>query len=104
MKKYNLILLKKQQKSQHCQQVKFISTNILTGEEILSSDQSRIIEQAKFTYSPLHKVFEKQTITTERQGKQHVEVEVLKSNIPKLTIKDMITENILTDKAKNELN
>ena len=32
----------------------------LTGEEILPSDQSRIIEQAKFTYSPLSKAFEKQ--------------------------------------------
>ena len=29
----------------------------LTGEEILPSDQSRIIEQAKFTYSPLRKAF-----------------------------------------------
>ena len=32
----------------------------LTGEEILPSDQSRIIEQAKFTYSPLGKAFGKQ--------------------------------------------
>ena len=32
----------------------------LTCEEILPSDQSRIIEQAKFTYSPLGKTFEKQ--------------------------------------------
>ena len=32
----------------------------LTGEEILPSDQSRIIEQAKFTYSPLDKGFEKE--------------------------------------------
>ena len=31
----------------------------LTGEEILPSDQSRIIEQAKFTYFPLGKAFEK---------------------------------------------
>ena len=31
----------------------------LTGEEILPSDQSRIIEQAKFTYSPFVKGFEK---------------------------------------------
>ena len=30
-----------------------------TGEEILPSDQSRIIEQAKFTHSPLGKAFEK---------------------------------------------
>ena len=29
----------------------------LTGEKILSSDQSRIIEEAKFTYSPLGKAF-----------------------------------------------
>ena len=31
----------------------------LAGEEILPSDQSRIIEQAKFTYSPLGNSFEK---------------------------------------------
>ena len=31
----------------------------LTGKEILQSNQSRIIEQAKFTYSPLGKAFEK---------------------------------------------
>ena len=37
----------------------------LTGEEILSSDQKQIIEQAKFTYSPLGKAFEKQIKTTE---------------------------------------
>ena len=35
----------------------------LTGEEIFSIDQSIIIEQAKFTYSPLGKAFEKQTNT-----------------------------------------
>ena len=29
----------------------------LTGEEILQSDQSRIIEQVTFTYSPLRKSF-----------------------------------------------
>ena len=29
----------------------------LTGEEILPSNQQRIIEQAKFTYSPLGKNF-----------------------------------------------
>ena len=32
----------------------------LTGEEILQSDQSRITEQAKFTYYPPVKAFEKQ--------------------------------------------
>ena len=29
----------------------------LTGEEILPSDQGRVIEQARFTYSPLGKAF-----------------------------------------------
>ena len=32
----------------------------LTGEDTLSSNQQQIIEQAKFTYSPLGKAFEKQ--------------------------------------------
>ena len=51
----------------------------LTGEKILSSDQSRIIEQAVFTYSSLSKSFEKQIKTIEEQGKNHVEaLEVLK--------------------------
>ena len=31
----------------------------LTSEEILPADQNRIIEQGKFTYSPLGKAFEK---------------------------------------------
>ena len=35
----------------------------LTGEEILPSNQKKIIEQAKFIYSPLGKAFEKQTKT-----------------------------------------
>ena len=33
----------------------------LTGEEILPSNQQKIVEQAKFIYSPLGKTFEKQT-------------------------------------------
>ena len=37
-------------------------TVYLTGEEILPSNQKRVIEQAKFTYSPLEKAFEKQII------------------------------------------
>ena len=32
----------------------------LTGEEILPSNQKQMIEQAKFTYSPLGRAFEKQ--------------------------------------------
>ena len=36
----------------------------LTGEEILPSNQQQIIEQVKFTYSPLRKALEKQTKAT----------------------------------------
>ena len=44
-----------------------------TGEEILPSNQQQIIEQAKFTYSPLGKAFEKQTQTIEDQGKKQAD-------------------------------
>ena len=42
----------------------------LTSEEILSFNQKEIKEQAKFTYSPLEKAFEKQTKTIEDQGEK----------------------------------
>ena len=42
----------------------------LTGEEIPPSDQRKLIEQDRFTYSPLGKASEKQTKTTENQGKK----------------------------------
>ena len=45
----------------------------LTGEEILPSNQKQIIEQAKFTYSPLGKAFEKQIKIIEDQRKKQVD-------------------------------
>ena len=48
---------------------KFDKYQYLTGEEILPSNQQQIIEQAKLSYSPLGKAFEKQTKTIENQGK-----------------------------------
>ena len=48
---------------------KFNKHEYLTGEEILSSNQKQMIQQAKFTYSPLGKAFEKQIKATEDQGK-----------------------------------
>ena len=45
----------------------------LTGEEILPANETRIIEQAKFTYSPLGKAFEKQMKTIEDQRIKQVE-------------------------------
>ena len=44
----------------------------LTGEEILPSNQQHVIEQAKFTYSPLGKAFEKQTKTIKEQGEKQL--------------------------------
>ena len=45
----------------------------LIGEEILPSNQQQILEQAKFTYSPLGKAFEKQIKTMEDQGKKQID-------------------------------
>ena len=44
----------------------------LTGEDILPSNQQQIIEQAKFTYSPLGKAFEKQIKTIDDQGEKRI--------------------------------
>ena len=53
----------------------------LTGEEILPSNQKQITEQAKFTYFPLGKAFEKQIKTIEDQGKK--QIDTLKTLKPK---------------------
>ena len=45
----------------------------LTGEDILPSNQQQIIGQAKFTYSPLGKAFEKQIKTIEDQGEKQID-------------------------------
>ena len=59
----------------------------LTGEDILPSNQQQIIEQIKFTYSPLGKTFDKQIKTIEDQGKKQVDaLNTLKSD-NKITIK-----------------
>ena len=47
--------------------------NIL-GEEILPSNQSRIIEQVKFRYSALGKAFEKQAKANKEQGKNKLKL------------------------------
>ena len=60
-----------------------------TGEDILPSTQQQIIEQTKFTYSPLGKAFDKQIKTTEDQGKKQVDaLNTLKSD-NKITIKNI---------------
>ena len=51
---------------------KFNKYEYLTGEEILPSNQKQITEQAKFTYSPLGKAFEKQIKTIGDQGEKKI--------------------------------
>ena len=46
----------------------------LTGEDILPSNQQQIIEQAKFTYSPLGKAFRREIKTIEDQGQKQIDV------------------------------
>ena len=73
----------------------------LTGEEILPSNQQQIIEQAKFTYSPLGKAFEKQTKTIKAQGEK--QIKAIQDNTKEVAIKNIIPENILNDEAKKEI-
>ena len=73
----------------------------LTGEDILSFNQQQIIEQARFTYTPLGKAFEKQIKTIEDHCKKQVDaLNTLKCN-NQLTIEDVIPKN--NDEAKKEL-
>ena len=76
----------------------------LTGEDMLPPNQQQIIKQARFTYSPLGKAFEKQIKTIEDQGQKQVDaLNTLKSN-NRLTIEDAIPKNaLINDEAKNEL-
>ena len=70
-----------------------------TGEEILASDQSVIIELSKFTYSSLGKALEKQIKTTENQGIK--QVEALKSLKPEESQILESIEGVFTKKIKN---
>ena len=86
---------------------KFEKYEYFTGEGILPSNQQQIIEQAKFTYSSLEKTFEKQTKTIEDQGEKQIkaiqENKGQLANTQKVTIKIVIPEDVLNDKAKKEM-
>ena len=77
MQNYNATLTERQQKYLLCHQVKSIITNILQAKpylrlKILSSDQERITEKAKFKYFPLGKAFENQIKIIENQGEKQI--------------------------------
>ena len=85
---------------------RFDKYEYLTGEEILSSDQSRIIEQTKITYYPLGKAFGKQIKTIEDQGTIQVEaLKALKQKGNKEDIKSVegsFAKQMRTNENKNE--
>ena len=58
----------------------------LTGEEILPTNQQQIIEQAKLTYSPFGKAFEKQTKTIEYQGETQIKAIQNKRSIKSIRV------------------
>ena len=74
--------------------VKIHKYEYLTGEDISPSNQQQIIEQARFTYSPLRKAFERQIKTNKDQGQKHVDA--LESLKPKEQTKP------IEDKSNNQ--
>ena len=72
----------------------------LTGEEILPSNQRQIIEQAKFTYSPLGKTFEKQTKTIKDQGIKQVKAIQDNKQLVKINNDDDYKNKLLLSKER----
>ena len=64
--------------------------------KLLPLNQQQIMEQTKFTYSPLGKAFEKQVKTIEDQGKK--QVDVLKD------LKEKEQTKLIEDKSSNQSN
>ena len=65
----------------------------LTGEEALPPDQRRVIDKAKFIYSPSGKAFEKQTKTIEEHGNKQIDAITNQSKkLVALTTEDNYTE------------
>ena len=70
----------------------------LTGEEILPSNQQQIIQQTKFTYSPLGKTLEKQIKTIEDQRKK--QVKAIQDNKQLVNINDDYKDKLLLSKER----
>ena len=76
----------------------------LTGEEILPSDQSEMIEQTKFNDSTLRKALLKKSKIIEDPGaKKGKASKVLKPDVQQLTTKDVIQQDHLNEETKNEI-
>ena len=75
----------------------------ITGEDTLPSNKQQMIEQAKFSYSPFGKAFERQIKTIEDQEQKQIKaLNTLKSS-ENLTIEDLIPKSaLINDEAKKE--
>ena len=71
---------------------------------MLPSNQRQIIEQAKFTYSPLGKAFERQTKTIEDQRKKQVKaLKDLDLKEETKSIEEIFPKAYESDEMKNKL-
>ena len=80
---------------------------------ILSTGYKRVIEQAKFTYSPLGKALQKQAKTIKEQGEKQIEalkkheekqVEPLQALVPQESIKELLQpESMLNEETRREV-
>ena len=74
----------------------------LTDEDILPSNRQQIIKQAKFTYSPLAKAFEKQIKTITDQGEKQIDaLETLKDTSKQaVNVNDDYKDKLLRSKGR----
>ena len=73
----------------------------LTGEDILPSNQQQIIEQAKFTYSPLGKAFEKQIKKIEDKSQKKMDpLKNVKDQTQIVNVKDNFEDKLLHSKER----
>ena len=94
IKNYSKILIEKWLNISAFLSGKIQKYEYLTGEDILPSNQQQIIEQKKFTYSPLEKAFKKQIKTIEDYGEK--QIDALKDLKPKEQTKP------IEDKSNNQ--
>ena len=72
----------------------------LTGKDIIPSNQQQIIEQTKFTYSPLGKAFEKQIKTIENQGQVDALKNLKDQNKQGVNVNDDYEDKLLHSKER----
>ena len=83
---------------------KSVKYKYLTGREILPFGSSQMIEQSKFTYSPLRKTFEKWAKTIKDQPDKQVKAsKVLKSEDQQLIVLDASPEDQLNGETRIKL-